>query len=84
MDFMSVFVVLAALVALASPIWVRYVVDKSDTEVYTDRLADTVNFIQREQNPYVLEQLMILSECRRMLLHVELMEGLERLDQGHS
>lgn len=84
MDFLSVIVVLAALVALASPLWVRYVVDKPESSDYTDRLADTINFIQRESNPYVLEQLMTLTECRRMLLHVDLMEGLARLEQGHS
>lgn len=84
MDFMSVIVVLAALVALASPLWVGYVVDKSESSDYTDRLANTINFIQRESNPNVLEQLEILTECRRMLLYIDLTEGLTRLDQGHS
>jgi len=54
MDILSVIVVLCALVALASPVWLCYV-NKADEESYTDRLdihviANTVLELRRNDS----------------------------------
>lgn len=76
---LSVLMVVVALVALASPFWLKFVPKPDSDEEYVDRLAKTTDFILEETDLTILEELAILVGCRRLLLHVDLLEGRARL-----
>lgn len=82
--FLSALVVLAALVALASPLWLKFVIQPDSEEEYVDRLDKVTNFILEETDLTILEELGILVGCRRLLLHIDLLEGRARLVKGYG
>lgn len=76
---LSYLVVLVALIAFSTPLWVKYLPKADEQDSYDDRLQQTVDFIRREESLDVLEQLNLIVSCRRLLIHIDLMEGSPRL-----
>lgn len=75
---LSYLVVMVALVALSSPVWVKCIRKADDEQSYEDRLEEVIRFIC-EADEETLEQLIILSERRRLLIHIEASGGWIRL-----
>lgn len=78
---LSYLVVLVAVVAVTSPLWVWAI--KSAEKSETDRLEDTIAYIQRA-DAAELEQLIILMMCRRLLLQSDPTEGYALLVEVHG
>lgn len=79
---MSTLVVLVALLALVSPIWL-YAMQEAEPESidegYPDRLEHITAYIMDESDIDLLEELMLILSARRMLIHTHLTEGHTRL-----
>lgn len=72
--------VLVALVALISPIWLYFLSKRSKPELIGHADLDKVSkFIYDLEDPETLVELAILTDVRRLLLHMELTEGRQRL-----
>lgn len=81
----SILAVVLALIALVSPVWLHFLSKRKETlESYEHDLDKVAKFIYSIDDPDVLRELAILTDVRRLLLHLELTEGRQRLAQGHS
>lgn len=83
----SVIVVVLALVALVSPVWLCFM-PKADEEnqlpSYDDRLEHITVLIMQEKDIDLLEELMIIAGARRLLLHDLLQGDKTRIVTGHG